>query len=141
MYSILIAVDPDQDNARLAAETVAEFPGTDEISVTVLNVQQEFDTPDEGARVKSDDLYDEDAYPKSVDVAENILTDAGIETNRRREHGKPAQEIVSVADDLDIDQIVIGNQKRSPAGKALFGSVTQSVLLDTDLPVTVVSQD
>lgn len=141
MYTVLVAVDPQQSTARLAAETVVSFPGTDEIEAVLLNVQQEFDTPDEGERISSEDLYEEDAFPKSVDVAEEIIEDAGISVSRRREHGDPAEEIVSVADRIDADQIVIANEKRSPAGKALFGSVTQSVLLDTDRPVTVISRD
>lgn len=141
MYTILIAVDPQRSTAELAAETVVRFPGLDEIEVVLLNVQQEFETPDEGERVSSEDLYDEDAFPKSVNVAEEIIQREGVSVTRRREHGDPARMIVDVADQIGADQIVIGNEKRSPAGKALFGSVTQSVLLDTDLPVTVVSRD
>lgn len=141
MYTVLVAVDAEHATARLAAETVAAFPGLDEIEAVVLNVQQEFDTPDEGERVSSADMYDEDAFPKSIDIAEEIIKNTGVSVTRRREHGDPAGEIVDVADRVDADQIVMANRKRSPAGKALFGSVTQSVLLDTNRPVTVISED
>lgn len=141
MYTVLIAVDAQQSTARLAAETVAGFPGRDEIEAVVLNVQKEFETPGEGERISSEEIYDEEAFPKSVEIAQEIIENAGVSARRLREHGQPARVIVEVADRIDADQIVIGNEKRSPAGKALFGSVTQSVLLDTDLPVTVVSED
>ena len=61
----------------------------------------------------------------------------GFETSVRETGNPPAEGIVTLAEDVDADQIVTGGRKRSPAGKAIFGSVTQSVLLDTDRPVTV----
>ncbi len=50
----------------------------------------------------------------------------------------PADGIVELADEFDADQIVMGSRKRSPTGKAVFGSVSQQVLLEADDPVTVV---
>ena len=139
MYTILQAVDSNQDSARLAAEAIAQFPRDEEMTVVVLNVQKAFETPDEGARVSSEEFYDETSFPKSVDVAMDIFESSGISAKKRREHGDPAETILEVAEELPADHIVIGNRNRSPAGKALFGSVTQSVILDADLPVTVVS--
>ncbi|AHG01665.1 universal stress protein UspA (plasmid) [Halostagnicola larsenii XH-48] len=52
--------------------------------------------------------------------------------------GDPAEEILARAEEVDARYIVIGGRSRSPVGKALFGSVTQSVLLDADCPVVTV---
>lgn len=52
--------------------------------------------------------------------------------------GSPADEIISVGEEVDAHYLVIGGQRRSPTGKALFGSVTQSVLLQADRPVVTV---
>ncbi|WP_435320751.1 universal stress protein [Haloarchaeobius sp. TZWSO28] len=49
--------------------------------------------------------------------------------------GDPAKSIVEYADGVDARYIVIGGRKRTPAGKALFGSVTQKVMLNADRPV------
>ncbi|SNR36167.1 universal stress protein [Halorubrum vacuolatum] len=141
MYTILMAVGAERDPAKYAAEAVSAFPGRDAFSVIVLNVQREFEAVGEGGRVRSADLYDEAAFPESVDLAVSILEDAGIDTTKRRAHGDPAERILDVAAERDVDQIVIGTENRSPAGKALFGSVMQSVILDTELPVTVISRD
>lgn len=54
--------------------------------------------------------------------------------------GEPSDEITAVADDLDARFVVIGGRKRSPVGKAIFGSVTQRVLLDSTRPVTTVME-
>ncbi|WP_435361763.1 universal stress protein [Haloarchaeobius sp. DFWS5] len=49
--------------------------------------------------------------------------------------GEPATKVVDYADEVDARYIVIGGRKRSPTGKALFGSVTQKVILNADRPV------
>lgn len=56
--------------------------------------------------------------------------------------GEPAVDIKSVAGEIDARFVVIGGRKRSPTGKALFGSETQSILLNADRPiVTVMGED
>ncbi|MGM0604896.1 MAG: universal stress protein [Halobacteriota archaeon] len=52
--------------------------------------------------------------------------------------GDPAEEIVGYAESIDADYVVVAGRKRSAVGKALFGSVAQSVTLATDLPVVMV---
>lgn len=56
--------------------------------------------------------------------------------------GNPVEEILDHAAEADSQFIVIGGRKRSPTGKAIFGSATQSILLESDGPVvTVMSED
>lgn len=54
--------------------------------------------------------------------------------------GDPSQAIADYVQDQAPEYVVIGGRKRSPVGKALFGSVTQSVLLNVDEPVITVMQ-
>ncbi|ADJ15340.1 universal stress protein [Halalkalicoccus jeotgali] len=49
--------------------------------------------------------------------------------------GDPADEIVEYARQQAARYVVVAGRKRSPVGKALFGSVVQSVLLDSECPV------
>lgn len=49
--------------------------------------------------------------------------------------GDPADEIVYYAAETGARYVVVGPRKRSAAGKALFGSVAQSILLNSDVPV------
>jgi len=59
-----------------------------------------------------------------------------VEIEQNTDASDPAHDILTAADDLDADEIAIGlTQKRSPAQKVLFGSNTQSVLMQTRHPV------
>ncbi|WP_076148734.1 universal stress protein [Natrinema saccharevitans] len=112
MYQVVIPIDTNEERAMHAV--------------------------DEGSRVTSDELYDPDDLPTAVRVARDELEDIGIETEVVRRHGDPADEIIEYADSVDADVLVVPTRKRSPVGKAVFGSVTQDVILETNRPVTVV---
>lgn len=140
MFHVLLPVDADKERALEAAKAVGNLPGqAGEIEVTVLNVQEKVEVSrSEGGRISSDDWYDEEDFPDSVTAVKEFLEDMGVTVNIRREHAEPAKTIIEVANEVDVDRIIMAGRKRSPVGKVLFGSVTQSVLLDADVAVTVV---
>jgi nucleotide-binding universal stress UspA family protein len=138
MYRVLLPVGGDVDHVLAAADAVASLPNAaDEVETVILNVYEGFEVSGEGGRVDSEDVWNEENYPESVDVVEDRLREAGVSTSRRREHGDPAEVIVEVATELDVDNITMSGRRRSPTGKMLFGSTTQSVLLAAERPVTV----
>ena len=47
-------------------------------------------------------------------------------------------ELVSLANEVEADVLVIGARRRSPVGKALLGSVAQTVILEANCPVLVI---
>lgn len=55
--------------------------------------------------------------------------------------GYPDKKIVETANDLDVDMLFIGGQRRSPAGKAVFGDSAQQILLNATCPVTYVQRE
>lgn len=138
MFRVLLPVGSDGDRARRAAEVVTSIPhDDDQIEVTILNVEKRIDARDSGGQVSSDDWYDEEEFPDFVGELRELLEASGIAVELRREHDDPAQAIVEIANEIGADRIVMSGRKRSPTGKVLFGSTTQSVLLHADVPVTV----
>lgn len=143
MYRVLLAVDTEMEAPEKIAEAVASLPDADSnVEATILNVFEEFEvTGAESGTVDSEDIYDEEDFPESVDTVRNHLSDAGTSVTAVRRHGDITEEIRSEADRIDADLVVIGGRKRSPVGKAVFGSVVQSVLLQIDRPVMHVRTD
>lgn len=130
MFTFVVGVDTDEDRARTQAETIASMPlETDEVTAVLVH---SFSENREGGTVEQ---------VKSVRVAQSRLEEAGIEVTPEGYGGNAARAILNVADDYDADQIVVAGRKRTPTGKVLFGSVTQSVILDTERPVLVCSGD
>ncbi len=125
MYEALLAVDRDEERATAQASAVADLPGIDEVRATLLHVFGENPT---GASV---------GQVAAVRRARERLREAGVAVELRETSGDPAEEILDAADDIDADVVVVGGRKRTPAGKVLFGSVTQGVVLGTDRPVLV----
>jgi len=142
MYRVLLPVGGDVEHVLSAADAVISLPNaTTEVEAEILNVYEGFEASGEGGRVDSEDVWNEENYPDSVGVVEDRLTEAGVSVSKRREHGDPAETIISVAEELDVDNITMSGRRRSPTGKMLFGSTTQSVLLAGDRPVTVILDD
>jgi nucleotide-binding universal stress UspA family protein len=69
------------------------------------------------------------------------LQDAGLEPVVVGALGDRADAILREAARADVDMILVGGRRRSPTGKALFGSVAQEVMMNADVPVTFVRDD
>jgi len=127
MYRILLPVDQSEDRALAQARYVTNLPDAGEsVEVTLLYV---FTEEDDSAR--------DVTRIGSVKRARERLEDQGVAVHVREDSVEAVDAILAHAEESDIDALVLGGRKRSPTGKALFGSVTQSVILNTDRPVVV----
>lgn len=138
MFKILLAVDSDKERALAGVDSIVSLPDAPQsLHVTIINVQENVAVADEASIVSSEDWYDEKDFPLSAEKSKEKLERNNISVEMRREHGDPTEQIINVSEEIDADRIVVSGRKRSPTGKVLFGSITQSVLLESDIPVTV----
>jgi nucleotide-binding universal stress UspA family protein len=125
MTHVVLAVDDDEERAELQAERLTDLDwAPDGLQVTILHV---FTRNDEGASITQ--------YAPAR-AARDHLEAAGVEVTLDERSGDPGTQVVEYAEeDVDADVISVAGRKRSPAGKAVFGSVSQTVMLDAEIPV------
>lgn len=140
--TVLVPLD-DSPQSEAAFEYVLEkLPEPRLILVHVINQIGVFAYTD-------DEYFDPKVYRSEQrrrrERAESLLEEHAAEA---REHGlevetvvatgKPAGEILTVADEHDVDQIVMGSHGRSGVGRVVFGSVAETVTRRAVVPVTIV---
>lgn len=130
MYRILVGIDTDVDRASAQASTIESLPGAaEEIEATLFHVFQ--DNP-EGRSVQQLD---------AVRAVADSFDEAGVAYEYYEASGEPASELIRTAEEREVDMICLSGRKQTPAGKVIFGSVTQAVILGTDVPVVTVSPE
>lgn len=75
---------------------------------------------------------------ESVQYFEDVFDEHGVGYDVRGLVGNVSEKIIRTAEEREADRVVVSSRGRSPVGKAVFGSVSQSVLLDAPCPVTYV---
>lgn len=124
MTHVVLAVDDSDERAELQAERVADLDwAPDGVSVTVVHV---FTQNREGASI---------GQFRPARRAREVLESAGIDVELDETSGDPDVALVEYVRDREADLVCVAGRKRSPAGKAVFGSVSQSVMLNVDVPV------
>jgi nucleotide-binding universal stress UspA family protein len=138
---MLIAVD-GSDHARhaleAAAKLAAQLPQTEVVLLNVVEALVYYGEPPP---------FDHEAIERAQRAHQQQLLAAAAEHARacglpapslRAEVGLPANEIVRVADELGVDQIVMGTHGKGSLGSLFLGSVAQRVLHLTQRPVLLV---
>jgi nucleotide-binding universal stress UspA family protein len=76
----------------------------------------------------------------AADIGREVLEGIDVDYEAVGALGDEQTEILDTAEAHDCDHLFIAGEKRSPTGKALFGDLTQSIILNFGGPVTVVTE-
>lgn len=82
-------------------------------------------------------ISDDQVQEMAAEVASSAVADFDISSEPVGLIGDPKSRIVDYAVEQSARYIVVAGRKRSPAGKTAFGSVTQSVVLNSECPTVV----
>ncbi|WP_254271290.1 universal stress protein [Haloarcula marina] len=144
IQKILLAVGPnDKDRVDELAETVTDIAGPTGAEVIVAHVftEDEYENVVDRleftsvAEANPDEVADRHTTVREL---EKVFDGADIDVSIRGSVGNHGEQIVDLAEETDADLVVVGGRKRSPTGKAVFGSVAQEVMLNAPCPVTFV---
>ena len=113
--------------ALVEAVKEANYRGTD---LAVLHVVDSIDADNKEAYR----LGVSDEIEKVVGTGPPVSWQLHLETAG----GDLGDALLRLVDAVEADLLVIGARRRSPVGKALLGSVAQTVILEANLPVLVV---
>lgn len=142
--TVLLALGPADENRREElADAVTNVVGGTDAEVVLLHVfsEKEFDDTvasldyDFGTRPAPDEVA---TRHTSVRAVGDLLEAAGVEFRARGAVGDLGESIVEVAGEEEAEMVFVGGRRRSPTGKAVFGSTAQHVMLNADCPVTYV---
>ena len=143
-----IAVVEASDSARALVREAGELAAGVSAELVLVHVTNEDEyserreamasIPDLDVNYTLDEAVD-GAGKFAKDVGRDVLADVDIETEAVGRIGEKGDEVLALADERDADHVFIAGRKRSPTGKAIFGDVTQRIILEFDGTVTVVT--
>lgn len=137
---ILVPVDGSEQAHCAADFVIEEHPDAVMVLLHVIN------PADAGYNVQASiPTFSEDWFEGQKDRARALFDEieadaeaATVPVERVIEVGKPTTVIVEFVEDNDIDQIVMGSHGRSGVTRILLGSVAETVVRRSPVPVTVV---
>lgn len=139
MYQSTLIPTDGSEVSFSAVEDAVEITARDG-TIHVLGVIEEL--PMYSRSGKPQKFDDEDAERRTrleaaVSQVEDVADSAGIDCVTAIEEGVPSREIVTYADETNVDAIVLGKRGRSDAADDLLGSTTERVIRNAS--TTVVS--
>lgn len=138
--TILIAVEDNETRMRPVIEHAAEIASGLSARVILYHVYDpgEFKDLLSALDYESADPTQMARQNGTIELAAEILNEAGVDFSVEASTGAADEELVSYIKAHDIDHVFVGGRNRSPSGKAVLGSVSQRVMIGIDVPSTLV---
>ncbi|WP_255171783.1 universal stress protein [Natrononativus amylolyticus] len=133
--NVVVPVDGSTQSTA-ALETALElFPNA---TITLLYVADPVDVDDDTAASREWRTDQKAAATRYFEGVTSQVDAEGRTLETALETGSPWREIVTFAEENDVDHVVMGSHGRDGAARLLLGSVAELVVRRSPVPVTVV---
>jgi nucleotide-binding universal stress UspA family protein len=133
--TVLFPVDQSRES-RQAAEVVSKLVQTLGSRLIILSVVEE--EPTEDPEASATPMNSPEAIAQLLENAKSLFSDMGITAETVERSGKPAFTICDVADEMEVDLIVMGCRGLGLTEDGMTDSVTNRVINLSPCPVLIV---
>jgi nucleotide-binding universal stress UspA family protein len=137
---VLVAYDDSKQSTEALEFALREFTEATLVVLTIVdpadaNTRRAFSMP-----TFASEWYEEAREEANGRLAKarELATAAGVDIESELVVGRPSKTIVEYAKEHDCDHIVTGSHGRSGVSRILLGSVAETVVRRSPVPVTVV---
>lgn len=144
LETVLVAVgESDEDRIESLARTAIDIAGPAGATVKLTHVfsKESYDELREKLEFDRDsEVTPDDVAKRHTSIRElgDMLSEAGVAFTWHGRVGEKEEKVVDFAEESGVDLLLVGGRKRSPTGKAIFGSTAQAIMLNAPCPVTFV---
>jgi len=137
---ILVPVDGSEQAHAGAEFVIEEFPDATMILLHVINPAEAGYSAQASIPSFSEEWYEgeKERAERLFDEIESAAGESAIAIEHEIDVGRPTKAIVDMATETDVDHIVMGSHGRSGVSRMLLGSVAETVVRRSPVPVTVV---
>ncbi|WP_290813083.1 universal stress protein [Halovivax sp.] len=139
MYDAILAATDGSERAEAALAHAIELGAATGATVHVVTVVETSDNPMKFSTAEVDELNRTAEEIVDEIVAAYDGQDVEIRGDVRR--GRPAEALLTYADEADVDLIVVGERGADGVSGALLGSTADRLARTADVPVTIVPVD
>lgn len=137
---VLVGYDGSPQAEAALEHAVAEHADATLVLLCVIDPSETGYSPTRALTSLSEEWYVEAKREAEETLAAGRETavEAGVDVETDTVVGTPANAIVEYAEDHDVDHVVTGSHGRSGVSRILLGSVAETVIRRSPVPVTVV---
>lgn len=139
MYDDILVPTDGGEGMETVIERAVDVAAQRGAKVHALSVvdNEVFLTLDEGLTDAVDTELTADAE-RAVGLVTDAAEAAGVESDGAVRRGRPSEEILAFADEIDADLLVMGTRGVDDHERRMLGSVSQDVITETTRPTLVV---
>jgi len=136
---ILVPVDGSEQSRHACELAFEEFPDATVILLHVINPAEAGYSGAPAFPSASEEWYERQREHAQdlFDEIEATATEHGVPVERLVEVGKPTRAIVEAVETANADHVVMGSHGREGVTRVLLGSVAETVIRRSPVPVTV----